>query len=342
MTNHTVEKGLQVVKTTPFTNGVEGCSTQNVESSTNHAVEEGEEVVETTPFTNIVESASTQSMELSSSLKKFLILISLLVGNVVVIVSTMQGLSNNMLVRNVRPLQYGSQTHITNRKSHTKAYRNWTLAMANNTKEVDVRLKTPFTAVISGPTGSGKTELLKRFVDERETVVDVSPLEIIYCYGAWQNRFDDFDGVNFHEGMIDAENGIPSDGKPRWIVVDDLMEEAGKTSNLLNLFTKFSHHKNVSVFFVTQNLFHKSLRSITIQAQYIALFKSPRDKTAPMYLGRQFYPTNPLFLTEVYEDATSRPYSFLWLDLKQTTPDHARVLGNFLSPDQPLISYTPT
>jgi hypothetical protein len=121
------------------------------------------------------------------------------------------------------------------------------------------------------------------------------------------------------------------------------MEEVGKTSNLLNLFTKYSHHKNISVFFVTQNLFHKNLRPVTLQAQYIALFKSPRDKTAPVHLGRQFYPSSPNFLVEAYEDATKRPYSFLWMDLKQTTPETVRVLGNFLSDDKdhPLTSYTP-
>lgn len=220
---------------------------------------------------------------------------------------------------------------------------NTSSTMAGERKQTKIQLRAPFTGILAGPTGSGKTELLFKLINASAEICDNPPSEIIYCYGAKQQSFDRFTNVTFHEGMIDVQNDVPSDGTHRWLIVDDLMDEAGKTSNLLNTFTKYSHHKNISVWFVTQNLFHRNLRGITLNAHYIALFKNPRDKTAPIYLGRQIHPSKPLFLVEAYEHATEDPFSFLFLDMKQDTHNFARVLGNFLSedPNRYLTAYEP-
>ena len=46
------------------------------------------------------------------------------------------------------------------------------------------------------------------------------------------------------------------DGRePILLIVDDLMQETNET--IANLFTKGSHHRNVSVLFLVQNLFPK-------------------------------------------------------------------------------------
>ena len=228
-------------------------------------------------------------------------------------------------------------------KTHTFWNGNLTMMDLENLNSTTVMLKAPFTGVLAGPTGSGKTQFLYKLLRRRDRITDKKPIDVIYCYGAWQKEFEAFPDITFHEGLIDVKNDISDDGEHRWLIVDDLMDEAGKSSNLLNTFTKYSHHKNISVWFVTQNLFHKNLRSITINAHYIILFKNPRDQTVAMHLGRQLYPSNPLFLVEAYADATKDSYSNLFLDLKQTTPEFARVLGNFLSEDDayPLISYIP-
>ena len=41
------------------------------------------------------------------------------------------------------------------------------------------------------------------------------------------------------------------------IVIDDQMIEAGKDNWIKNLFTKGSHHRNLSVIYIVQNLFHQ-------------------------------------------------------------------------------------
>ena len=71
------------------------------------------------------------------------------------------------------------------------------------------------------------------------------------------------------------------------IVLNDLMVQSGKEKRIADLFTKESHHRNLSVIYIVQNIFHqgKEMRNISLNAHYIVLFKSPRDRQP---IARQF------------------------------------------------------
>jgi len=58
------------------------------------------------------------------------------------------------------------------------------------------------------------------------------------------------------------------------------------------IFTKTSHHMEVSVLYLTQNIFYgeKQNRTIGLNAHYLVLFKNPRDATQVSHLARQMYP----------------------------------------------------
>ena len=89
---------------------------------------------------------------------------------------------------------------------------------------------------------------MMNLIDDRARVCQVPPVEVLYCYGEWQPAFERND-VTFINGMIDA-NDLPKDGKHRWLVIDDLMKEVSGKDSTDNLFTKYSHHRNVTVFFL--------------------------------------------------------------------------------------------
>lgn len=205
---------------------------------------------------------------------------------------------------------------------------------------VDMRLRSPFTAVVAGPTGSGKTALLMRLIELASSVADPPPVEIIYCYGAWQDAFASVTGARFHAGMIEAKS-LPSDGLNRWLIVDDLMEELSGKGDTNDLFTKHSHHKNISVFYVVQNLFQKGGRTISINSHYFFLAKNPRDATTFTHLAKQMFPGKTAYACEAFADATSAPYSFALLDATQRTHDDRRIVGNFASPDRGMTVYSP-
>ena len=123
---------------------------------------------------------------------------------------------------------------------------------------IKVQMKCPHGTVIAGPSGSGKTIVMERLIENSDEVCDTPPEEVIYCYGSWQPAFERMRNVTFHEGLIDFKTQLPSDGKPRWLIIDDLMSESGGNKEVEDLFTKHSHHKNVSVFVLVQNFFTKA------------------------------------------------------------------------------------
>ena len=140
---------------------------------------------------------------------------------------------------------------------------------------------------------------------------------------------------------IELVKGIPpaleqdsyfSVNKRNLIVFDDQMIDAGKEHRIVNLFTRGSHHRNLSVIYIVQNLFHlgKGSRSISLNSHYLVLFKNPRDKLQVLTLAKQMYPGRTDFFLKQYVEAVTRPYGYLLIDLKTTTPDDCRLRTNVL------------
>ena len=143
----------------------------------------------------------------------------------------------------------------------------------------------------------------------------------------------------FCEGLPDIQN---EDNKCRLVIVNDLMSEADES--LTDLFTKGSHHKNISVIHIVQNLFgkNKQQRTLSLNSHYLVIFKNPRDMSQISYLARQMYPGNSKYMEEAYKDATTAPHGYLLLDLKQSTPDNLRLRTNIFPCDSQQVVYLPT
>ena len=200
---------------------------------------------------------------------------------------------------------------------------------------MDIRFKHPFTCQIAGPSWCGKSVFTFRLIREINELITPVPEKIIYCYGEYQPLFNDYPQVTFREGL---PNNDEFDGKHRTLLIlDDLMTEAG--DGVSNLFTKISHHRNVSVIFLTQNMYHKSkqARTMSLNTQYLVLFKNPRDATQVATLGRQMYPNNSKFLVEAFKDATKGPYGYLLLDLRADTLENYRVRTNIFAGERQYV-----
>ena len=144
-------------------------------------------------------------------------------------------------------------------------------------------IRHPSSVIIAGPSGSGKSELVEQLLKER-TLFEKPPRKIIYCYDRWQPRFDRMkrDCV-FYKG-IPPEGSLAKWFKPQdngLLILDDLMAESGNDKRVLDLFTKDSHHRGITAFYLTQDLFPpgKYAKTINRNAHYVICFKSPRDKT---------------------------------------------------------------
>ena len=117
--------------------------------------------------------------------------------------------------------------------------------------------------------------------------------------------------------------------KRNLIVFDDQMINASKDKWIVNLFTRGSHHRNLSVIYIVQNLFHqgKGSRSINMNSHYLVLFMNPRDKLQILTLAKQMYPGQTDFFLNQYEEAVKRPFGYLLIDLRTTAQDNSGELN---------------
>ena len=94
-------------------------------------------------------------------------------------------------------------------------------ALINQPKIVDVRLHSPSTIIIAGPTGSGKTRLLIDLISQADSICTHPPDEIVYFYGIWQKAFEEISGIQFHKGFLDFEQEFAQgNGSNRWLIID--------------------------------------------------------------------------------------------------------------------------
>ena len=123
-------------------------------------------------------------------------------------------------------------------------------------------------------------------------------------------------------------------------MLDDLMTETDEP--VTNLFTTKSHHCNTSVIYLVQNLFpkNKESRTISLNSQHIVVFKNPRDVSQMTTLAKQMYPGRVKFV-QAFADATSTPYGYILVDLKQDTSEDVRLRTSILPDDAVQYVYMP-
>lgn len=204
----------------------------------------------------------------------------------------------------------------------------------------DVKFKHPFTMKLSGNRRTGKTHFTKILLLENKELVTPPIDSMIWFYASRQeDTFNEIEAA-LNDQRVEFIHGLPKERSiqdviemrygRKLVVLDDLMEEASNRSDVAALFTN-GRHENVSVIFLTQNLFHKGKysRDIALSTDYTVNFKNPRDSSMINILGRQM--GNAKFLQEAYRDATKDAFSHLFLDLRSDTNDLLRYRSNVLS-----------
>jgi hypothetical protein len=133
---------------------------------------------------------------------------------------------------------------------------------------------------VSGSTESGKTTFVKKLLSYVNVMIDKPPENIVYFYAEYQDTFGEIQnlvpGIKCVQGLPD--DILDSNPKTRNLyVIDDFM---GKKDGVISkLFSKKSHHGNLIVIYIVQNLFHhsKEHRTISLNTSYLCLIKNVRD-----------------------------------------------------------------
>ena len=197
--------------------------------------------------------------------------------------------------------------------------------------------KHPFTGIISGPTSCGKTFLVQKILQQQ--MVKPSPQRIIWIYRRWQPIYDEikrsvWPPVQFIQGIpidIDKDSYLNSSVR-NFIILDDVMASSSKDGRITELFTEGSHHRNLSVLAINQNLYFSKDPTQRRNCQYLILFNNPIDQQQIITLARQMYPGKSKHFMDKFYDATSHPYGYLLVDLKPTTQENMRLRANVIDP----------
>lgn len=213
----------------------------------------------------------------------------------------------------------------------------------------DLRLKTPFTYLVAGPSKSGKTTHIFNILRCRDDLLNTNnnpaSVNIIYYYNHWQDIFSEIQSENI---VTDWVQQLPTiqDIRDRTehfrdiggsiIIIDDFAQHVNQ--DIADLFTVLSHANNISVFLMTQNIFQRNpvFRTISLNSSYISIHKNPRDSSQIVHFAKQFAPGNSKYIVEAYKACTKKPYSYMLFDHNQDTPDIIRVRSDILPNEQPM------
>ena len=186
--------------------------------------------------------------------------------------------------------------------------------------------------IVAGPSRSGKTYWVINLLINKDTRIKPTPDKIVYCYAHWQQKYNELKEaipfVEWHQGL--PSTAFLNDVSNAVVILDDLMDASVNNQNMMSIFTERSHHENISVILMMQNLFHQGpkARSIQLNTQYMVLYKNPRDRQQIKTLATQMYPQKWRSFLEHFEHETSKPYGKVIIDLRPNTKEENRIVKN--------------
>ena len=192
-----------------------------------------------------------------------------------------------------------------------------------------LRFVHPSTHLIAGPTCSGKTLFVKRII--MEDMIEAPPARKVWIYSEWQESYSELKESNPEiEFLTSIDESLYESFDPHvtnLLVIDDKMSNKRDSSQISHYFTEGSHHRNLTIIYIVQNLFDKGKehRTVSLNSQYITLFRNPRDRLQISILARQMYSQDHKFMIESYFDAIKEAFSYLLVDLRPDTPDNYRL-----------------
>ena len=208
---------------------------------------------------------------------------------------------------------------------------------------IDLRLIPNFKILISGPSRCGKTWFTFNLIKNIQKISQDVPEKIVYVYSARQAGYEDWlkyvdHFVNADETAIDQVVQLAKSNK-LLVIFDDLIH-SDLLQDIAKLFTIDGRHMKMSLVFLTQRLFFQNeyYKQISRNSDYFVLFRNPRNQAEIRDLARQVTPSD-LSLSTLYEMATIKPYSYLFLNFTQEAKEDYKYLTRLFEHPSTLYCY---
>ena len=194
---------------------------------------------------------------------------------------------------------------------------------------MSLKFENPCSFLLAGPSNVGKTFWILRLIKHLPQLCPQIK-RIIFHYEVWQDVFNQFsNSITFHQGLPTLEDLKAA--KNSLLILDDLMH--ADLNFLSKIFSIYSHHFKFSVVMTVQNLFHKNIREISLNAHVAVIFKHCRDVHQITVFLRQVFPKTFKEAFEAYKNAVSTARGYLIVDLRVDTADSQR-LRTAIFPDE--------
>ena len=202
----------------------------------------------------------------------------------------------------------------------------------------------PTTILIAGLTAAGKTCFSKQTLEHK--LIQPSESRIICVF---VNRASDVDYMKRLYPNIEYVQGrknilyilamIEPDER-NLLVLEDQMSQAGKLEETSKHFTQRSHHGNISVVYIVQNVFEKWKvhRTISVNSHFMDLFKNPRDQCQIRTLAQLLFQTQVTYVIDYYREASNKEHGYLLGDLHPPTPHRLRIWSSVYKPEELAIN----
>ena len=185
--------------------------------------------------------------------------------------------------------------------------------------------------IIFGPSRVGKTEFMLEVI--RQRLVHPFPANVYYMYSVEQQFMKTWNDVE--KQPITFIHGLDFDkmdtSQPSLLVIDDLIL-SGKNKEIAEVFIMGSHHKSISLFYITQNLFPNCplFRLMSSNSHYFVLFNSQRHFRQINTLARQIFCGKDVKrITNAYLRSAKQPRGFIVLCFAPELPEELTVITDF-------------
>lgn len=220
--------------------------------------------------------------------------------------------------------------------------------------------------------GSGKSYLFRKLVQNANHMFSPPPSEFIIFYRQHQSLYDDLQNnstisVTCYEGLqFEHLENIESTRYPM-VILDDLQNAVTTRPEVCELVYSGRHRNLAGVILVLHNIFAQAsfyrfllfiqktlivfcsvlqgpqMRTISLNIHTYVLMRCPRVKSSLSHLGSQLGMKK--LLEHAYSKATQKPYSHLVVDFSNRidTSGHSRALrSNIFAENGPTIVYMQT
>ena len=196
-------------------------------------------------------------------------------------------------------------------------------------------LKVPFTMLVAASSNSGKTHLVRDMIINHYRLFERPIDEIVWLYHPrafdeelmQQLKRDLNVPIRFIEGFpskaIEEGSLFNADNKAvKLLVVDDLVATALRTPIFLELHTIMSHHNNICVVGIMQNLHadtpsqRQMINNIIRNLSYIVLFPDRRNLGALKQIARTYFNGEEYKLVQPFKQLidSKEKYNYMLID----------------------------